>query len=104
MKHATAGEDEFSFIECYYDDDQNLVGWCPHELAGESLHDLHGQLQRLLFVVTEAIALRTEGTSHRSHRGLVLADDLPTCDTLDELAARAEAFEMGDSDRAGRAV
>jgi hypothetical protein len=79
---------EFSFIECYYDDDGNVIGWCPHNVAGESLHDLHGQLQRLLFVVTEAITLRDGYLIPRATRGVVAADDLPTADTPAEIAER----------------
>lgn len=79
--------DHLSFIECYYDDDENVVGWCAHDLAGESLYDLHGQLQRLLFVVAEAITLERAATN-KGPRGLVSVYDLPTADTPDEVAER----------------
>lgn len=81
MHPDVGGEHEFSIIECYYDADGNVVGWCPHDLAGESLHDLHGQLQRLLFVVTEAIVLRNVDSGSRPPHGVVSPDDLPTADT-----------------------
>jgi hypothetical protein len=98
---------EFSLIECYYDDDGGVIGWCPHDLAGESLHDLHGQLQRLLFVVTEAITLRDGYLMRRATRGVVMVDDLPTADTPAEIAERLgdEIDDLPypkDSDASGR--
>jgi hypothetical protein len=46
----------YDLIECYYDEHDNIIGWCDAgPIMGESVHELHGVLQRLLFTVTAAI-------------------------------------------------
>ena len=77
-----------TFVECYYDDQGGVIGWCPHGVSGESLYDLLGQLQRLLFVVTEAIVLEQSHLTSTAGRGVVAVEDLPTADEPQEIAER----------------
>lgn len=64
----------YDFIECYYDEHDNIIGWCEAgPVIGESLYELHGELQQLLFQATAAIV----ATGSDPRRSMIPADHLP---------------------------
>lgn len=68
---------EYRIIECYYDDQNNLIAWSEaHPPRGNSIHELVGEVQRLYFVVAEAFA-RLKSDAESAFWGPLRADDLP---------------------------
>lgn len=70
-----SGDLLYDFIECYYDEHDNIIGWCEAgPIVGESLYELHGEMQQLLFTATGAIV----ATASDPRRSLIPADHLPS--------------------------
>lgn len=59
-----AGTD-YRFVDCYMNEADEIVGWHDSTVAAEDLYELHGLLQRLLFIVAGAITVsKADGKAH----------------------------------------